>query len=298
MKHPQRPPLGRGTRVNSWWLAAWLAVVPGLAASATDATWMLRYIGRSTDQLRGDPKMPRTLRALVPGKLVEPMEWGLGGPPDPVEGAGPAIWMFACVPHACGSKAFLWVDTFAAKGLAASADCRDASAAGWSSCKLSAGSLAYTGTTIPPAAITALKAWITEQRLEVDSGEFTGRDGRTQALSTIAYQVPEPYRPATGGPSFDCAKANTEIDRAVCGEPALAALDLQLDKLYREVLQGTSDLPSRDQLRRLERDWLHHRDQACANPTAEPIASPASTAARSKRSGTGRLGARLAELGL
>jgi uncharacterized protein len=38
-------------------------------------------------------------------------------------------------------------------------------------------------------------------------------------------------------PSFDCLKAKQKTEIMICGNPALAKLDLQLDKVYRETIE-------------------------------------------------------------
>jgi uncharacterized protein YecT (DUF1311 family) len=62
--------------------------------------------------------------------------------------------------------------------------------------------------------------------------------------------------------SYDCAKADREIDRAICYSPGVASLDVQLNKLYRDRLRQL--LPDKRQaLRQQQREWLLHRDKEC-----------------------------------
>jgi uncharacterized protein YecT (DUF1311 family) len=53
-------------------------------------------------------------------------------------------------------------------------------------------------------------------------------------------------------PSFDCAKAGTPTERAICSDADLAELDLRLNKLYK---------PLAAQLRDSQREWFKKRDQ-------------------------------------
>ena len=59
---------------------------------------------------------------------------------------------------------------------------------------------------------------------------------------------------AQSGPSFDCAKASTRSERAICGDARLARLDLDLSRAYAAAVAANPDI--RDQQRR----WLQVRD--------------------------------------
>lgn len=60
---------------------------------------------------------------------------------------------------------------------------------------------------------------------------------------------PRPVRVASRGadpgppprPSFDCARASTPGERAVCGDPRLAVLDRRMDAAFRRALAGARD---------------------------------------------------------
>jgi len=62
--------------------------------------------------------------------------------------------------------------------------------------------------------------------------------------------------------SYDCAKAETEVERAICYVKELANLDLQLSATYKSLL---SELPTakRDALKSEQRAWLVSRDRQC-----------------------------------
>jgi len=53
--------------------------------------------------------------------------------------------------------------------------------------------------------------------------------------------------------SFDCNKAASAVERAICAEPALSALDDRLAALYQDLLATTKD---RAALVRLQHEWL------------------------------------------
>ncbi|MEI4471696.1 MliC family protein [Frigidibacter sp. MR17.24] len=58
------------------------------------------------------------------------------------------------------------------------------------------------------------------------------------------------------GPSFDCARAGSAAETAVCADPALAAMDRELARLYARALAGGGD-PT---LRAMQRGWIKGRD--------------------------------------
>jgi uncharacterized protein len=74
---------------------------------------------------------------------------------------------------------------------------------------------------------------------------------------------PSPLAPgAAEAASFDCARASTPTERAICSDPQLSALDSRL--------QGAYDARvTRDQgVRELERGWLAARNAGCGKDVA------------------------------
>ena len=63
--------------------------------------------------------------------------------------------------------------------------------------------------------------------------------------------------------SYDCAKATTEMDRAICYSPSLAALDVQLGEAYRK---HREQLPAEEipALQAQQREWLARRQKECS----------------------------------
>jgi len=63
--------------------------------------------------------------------------------------------------------------------------------------------------------------------------------------------------------SYDCAKAASELERAICHVRSLADLDVQLNATYRSL---ASDLASgeREKLKLEQQNWLIKRDRECA----------------------------------
>ena len=80
---------------------------------------------------------------------------------------------------------------------------------------------------------------------------------------------------AQDGPkaSFDCKKASTPVERAICQGNYTAELDGAMDELYRAVL-AKSEPAQRAQVEAAQRQWLNQRNTACgrAKPDIECIA--------------------------
>lgn len=61
------------------------------------------------------------------------------------------------------------------------------------------------------------------------------------------------------GPTFNCAKAQGEVEKLICGEPSLAALDRKLDEAYKAAsAKAKGKLAS--QLREEQRGWVKGRN--------------------------------------
>ena len=66
-------------------------------------------------------------------------------------------------------------------------------------------------------------------------------------------------------PSFDCRKASTPVEHAICNDPQLAALDGELHDAYQGARQGL-DEAERIVLRDEQRAWLRERDACASDP--------------------------------
>lgn len=62
--------------------------------------------------------------------------------------------------------------------------------------------------------------------------------------------------------SYNCAKADTEVENAICHVKELADLDLQLGTVYKSVLAKLS-AAGRPSLRKEQREWMAKRDREC-----------------------------------
>lgn len=70
-----------------------------------------------------------------------------------------------------------------------------------------------------------------------------------QPQPQLSQEVPQVE---TRGPSFDCAKADTPVERAICGDPKLANLDAAMANAYRVALSKSDNKPS---LRTQQATW-------------------------------------------
>jgi hypothetical protein len=96
-------------------------------------------------------------------------------------------------------------------------------------------------------------------------GEPTSPDGNAVApeenvaAAESANVVPGPATGSPGRPSFDCARAGTRGEIAVCGDSGLAALDLNMATQYRRALASAT--PVQRQLLETTRErFLAYRD--------------------------------------
>jgi uncharacterized protein YecT (DUF1311 family) len=67
--------------------------------------------------------------------------------------------------------------------------------------------------------------------------------------------------PTSTGPSFSCSKANTFVERTICGDPALSSLDRELAAAYRNNLDLNPN--DRKQLQQQQREWVGALRNAC-----------------------------------
>lgn len=71
---------------------------------------------------------------------------------------------------------------------------------------------------------------------------------------------------AQGGPSFDCAKADNTVDRAICKSAVLAKADREMVSAYTALLEKLGGT-AKDELVKEQVRWIANRNRACgANP--------------------------------
>jgi uncharacterized protein YecT (DUF1311 family) len=88
----------------------------------------------------------------------------------------------------------------------------------------------------------------------------------------LALAIGWPAPAQAGGPAFDCGAAKGpapgEVEQLICRDPALAALDRQLDAIYRSALARARDGMAL-QLRQEQRGWIQGRND-CWKARGQP----------------------------
>ena len=235
-------------------------------AIATDASWMLTYAGRSTNALIWDPRINGIVKESLPRSLSSPVLNGLGGPPNPIFVVGSTLSASACVAHSCPDKGFFWIDTASGSAFGASVSlwgCDGGEEVGLR-CELLLGSRRFKSfQDIPASGKQALMGWMNEQEIRVKVVKFIDGANKTSALNPADFQLAERFNPLSTGPSFDCRMAHDQIEKAICANEQLAALDLEMAEQYRRMHVSYDTVGNREQLRDLQRLWLAHRKAAC-----------------------------------
>ena len=71
-------------------------------------------------------------------------------------------------------------------------------------------------------------------------------------------------------PSYDCNKAGTGIEFAICTDAGLAGLDVEMAKRYKAARQAATG-EARKRVKQDQRDWVAARNSECARPYDEPL---------------------------
>lgn len=94
------------------------------------------------------------------------------------------------------------------------------------------------------------------------------------------------------GASFPCGKATTKVERLICSDPRLSAIDEEMADRYREALANTNN-PAR--VKREQRDWLNGDRNTCKSDKClliayairlDALGSESTTASNSSYQGT------------
>ncbi|MHA6847054.1 lysozyme inhibitor LprI family protein [Ralstonia syzygii] len=68
---------------------------------------------------------------------------------------------------------------------------------------------------------------------------------------------------AIAGPSFNCAKASSNVEKMICADQTLSDADSVIGDMYKEVL-STTDNPNR--VKQEQRQWLTKVRNVCTTP--------------------------------
>ncbi len=94
----------------------------------------------------------------------------------------------------------------------------------------------------------------------MDADDIGAPEGMSDAdLAPPSIMSPSDLDPASG-PSFDCSRASSSSEKMVCSDPALAALDRELEAVYGRRLAATSGA-EHDRLQAMQRGWVKGRDE-------------------------------------
>jgi uncharacterized protein len=79
-------------------------------------------------------------------------------------------------------------------------------------------------------------------------------------LGLLVAAVGAPMAVQAEGPTFDCSTVKADVERLICSDAALAALDRKLDAVYNAALAKAGAGPLVRQLRQEQRGWTKGRD--------------------------------------
>jgi hypothetical protein len=80
--------------------------------------------------------------------------------------------------------------------------------------------------------------WMNEQGIRVKVVRFIDAANKTTELDSADFHLTERFQPPSTGPSFDCQAARPQIEKAICGNPILAKLDIEMVDLYRQMFDS------------------------------------------------------------
>lgn len=90
---------------------------------------------------------------------------------------------------------------------------------------------------------------------------------RLRILAVMAGLAAAPASAQTG-PSFDCARASTAVERAICRDAGLSSADGQMAATYKQLIDRL-DGAARAELQKDQARWLAGRNQACSDGAVE-----------------------------
>jgi tetratricopeptide (TPR) repeat protein len=107
-----------------------------------------------------------------------------------------------------------------------------------------------------------------EAALRLDPGNENAIDGRRTMKAEITRfgtEAPRPLHATDPHPSFDCETARLAVEKAICADPQLGALDRQIADTYARMVNNSSG-HSGDAIRRAQRNFLATRNAGFGKP--------------------------------
>lgn len=92
-----------------------------------------------------------------------------------------------------------------------------------------------------------------------------------RSIAILLLVVASPFGAvAQSGPSFDCAKASSAIDRAICQDKDVARADREMVALYGTLLARLGG-PAKEALQKSQMQWIVNRNRGCARGDSDAI---------------------------
>lgn len=85
------------------------------------------------------------------------------------------------------------------------------------------------------------------------------KSGQLFLLALVAVAASSPAAAVAGGPTFDCRKAQGEVEKLICSDASLAALDRRLADVFKAATAKAKDEPAK-LLRAEQRGWVKGRN--------------------------------------
>lgn len=107
-----------------------------------------------------------------------------------------------------------------------------------------------------------VKGWVSARFLAEGASPSVPQQPQPPAAQTPPAPAPQAAVPPMQGvmPSFDCAKAEKNAEKLVCGDEGLAALDREVARLYALAADALNATPGFEQLLDTQRKWLEQRN--------------------------------------
>ena len=107
-----------------------------------------------------------------------------------------------------------------------------------------------------------------EAAVRLDPGNenaISGRRAMKAEIARVGGAAPQPLHAPEAHPSFDCETATLAVERAICADPQLGALDHQIADAYSRLISNANGR-SADTLRRAQRNFVAARNAGFRKP--------------------------------